>query len=365
MEAPDPTMKEAFSKALPASNKSSVKTVGGYQTSAMEAKQTFKEINSVQAHAPVPSFGMNTAYTLSRHVAKPTVKEALITEARPIGGSHVPANMKFPDMFRSKTDEPMVKDYQGAPTGFKVIADGSDAVDRSKFAVRPDFGDREHVGAYKCSFCKRVHLPPSVKLSTDNQKGKMVLNYSETVAPEYDHEYNTSVFGKQGKDGYQSYKDTGEDIWLMAKMWKQEKDKIIIQNMEFKVVYDICNLCRDEWDFFFTQVDRRQPWAHDTDDIGAGASSGGVGSSSGGVDSTGSSSSTDRPAPKPPPGPYDSQLQEIRDKIDAVNSKIDLLLAEAASDAKMELMLSAAKGAVTEALLGTVLDAALGPSAPS
>ncbi|KAJ3063456.1 hypothetical protein HK102_008466 [Quaeritorhiza haematococci] len=146
--APDPTTKEAVSEALPVSNKSSVQVVGGYQTSTMEAKQTFKEINSVHTHAPAPSFGMNTAYTLSQPVAKPTVNEALITAARPIGGSHVPANMKFPDVVTSKRDDVLVQDYQGAPTGFPVIADGSDAVDRSKFSVRPDFGDRAHVGAY-------------------------------------------------------------------------------------------------------------------------------------------------------------------------------------------------------------------------
>ncbi|KAJ3082218.1 hypothetical protein HK102_001856 [Quaeritorhiza haematococci] len=139
-----------------------------------------------------------------------------------------------------------------------------------------------------CSFCKQVHLPPSVKLSSASQRGKMVLNYSETVAPEYNHKYNTSVFGKQGKKGYQSYKDTGDDIWLVAKMWKQEKDKITIQNMEFKVVYDICNWCRDEWDFFFTQVEHCYPYHHQTDLLQVGGSVGvGVGDVGDGVGGVG------------------------------------------------------------------------------
>ncbi|KAJ3074462.1 hypothetical protein HK102_005791 [Quaeritorhiza haematococci] len=88
-----------------------------------------------------------------------------------------------------------------------------------------------------------------------------------------------AVDALKGKQGYQSYKDTGDDIWLVAKMWKKEKDKITIQNIDYKVVYDICNLCRDEWDFFFTQVGRCQGTAAVTGPGGRGPGPGAEGKS--------------------------------------------------------------------------------------
>lgn len=97
-----------------------------------------------------------------------------------------------------------------------------------------------------CCVCKKIKLPKNGITSKIN-----IIKYDNIIQPVTDDD-NIPIFGKRSKEGRISYKDIEDEyIWMTSSMWNNYKCKNKINN---KIFVGICNLCNDEFQYYFTQM---------------------------------------------------------------------------------------------------------------